>query len=169
MASKGSKVTTRQHSKQSKTDGASINMEDSILISEEDLDEAPLWGRALSQNFKELSVLVNSKMEETRTLISDCTGAIEAASQTAINAQELALKNAEIIKVLVNKVDQLTCDNVKNKTKLDTVCEENSKLKEHILKNESYSRKENLVFRGITATNEPCGKNREGYFEQNEH
>ena len=158
MASKGSKVTTRQHSKQSKTDGASINMEDSILISEEDLDEAPLWGRALSQNFKELSVLVNSKMEETRTLISDCTGAIEAASQTAINAQELALKNAEIIKVLVNKVDQLTCDNVKNKTKLDTVCEENSKLKEHILKNESYSRKENLVFRGITATNEPCEK-----------
>ena len=59
MAFKGSKVTTRQHSKQSKTDGASINMEDSILISEEDLDEAPLWGRPLSQNFKELSVLVN--------------------------------------------------------------------------------------------------------------
>ena len=85
-------------------------MEDSILISEEDFDEAPLWGRALSQNFKELSVLVNSKMEETRTLISDCTGAIEAASQTAINAQELALRNAEIIKVLVNKVDQLTID-----------------------------------------------------------
>ena len=110
MASKlGSKVTTRQHSKQSKTDGASINMEDSILISEEDLDEAPLWGRALSQNFKELSVLVNSKMEETRTctLISDCTGAIEAASQTAINAQELALRNAEIINVLVNKVDHV--------------------------------------------------------------
>ena len=46
-------------------------------------------------------------MEETRTLISYCTGAIEAASQTAINAQELALRNAEIIKVLVNKVDQL--------------------------------------------------------------
>ena len=126
MASKGSKVTTRQHSKQSKTDGASIN---------------------------KLSVLVNSKMEETRTLISDCAGAIEAASQTAINAQKLALRNAKINKVLVNKVDQLTCDNVRNKTKLDTVCEENSKLKEHILKNESYSRKENLVFRGQQQTN----------------
>ena len=43
-----------------------------------------IWGRALSQNFKELSVLVNSKMEETRTQISDCAGAIEAAFQTAI-------------------------------------------------------------------------------------
>ena len=75
-------------------------MEDSILISEEDLDEAPLWDRALSQNFKELSVLVNSKMEETRTLISDCTGAIEAASQTAINAQELALQMQKSLKCL---------------------------------------------------------------------
>ena len=74
-------------------------------------------------------------------MISDCAGAIEAASQTAINVQELALRNAEIIKVLVNKVDQLTCNNVRNKTKLDTVCEENSKVKEHILKNESYSLK----------------------------
>ena len=58
---------------------------------------------------------------------------------------------------------------MRNKTNLDTVCEENCKLKEHILKNESYSRKENLVFRGITATNEPCEKSRQGYFEQNEH
>ena len=116
-------------------------------------NEAPLWGRALSQNFKELPALVNSKIEETRTLISDCADAFEAAS-----AQQLALRNAEIIKVRVNKVDQLTCDNVRNKIKLDSVCEENSKLKEYILKNESYSRKENLVFRGITATNEPCEK-----------
>ena len=38
------------------------------------------------------------------TLISDCAGAIEAASQTAIKVQELAVRNAEIIKVLVNKV-----------------------------------------------------------------
>ena len=67
MASKDSKlVTTRQHSK---SDGASINRTDSILINEEDLYDTPLLGKVLSQNFKELSVQVNSKMEETRTLM----------------------------------------------------------------------------------------------------
>ena len=55
----------------------------------------------------------------------------------------IAVRNAEITKVHVNKVDQLTCDNVRNKTKLDTVCEESSTLK---------------VWRYITAPNEPCEK-----------
>ena len=60
MASKDSIVTTRQHSK---TDGTCINRNNSMLISEEDLDDTPLWGKILSHNFKELSVQVNSKME----------------------------------------------------------------------------------------------------------
>ena len=65
---------------------------------------------------------------------------------------------SESIKTLINTVSELTNDNLKTQAKLEIVCDENNKLKEHILKNESYSRRENLIFRGIKSSAEPCEK-----------
>ena len=39
-------ILTRQASKQSKKDGVSISNEDSILINDDDIEDAPAWGKA---------------------------------------------------------------------------------------------------------------------------
>ena len=159
MANKGGNITTRQASKQSKKDGVSISNEESILINDDDFEDAPAWGKALANNMKELTKFVNLKMDETCAMITDYAGKIEAVSEKATSVHELATKNAESIKTLINTVSELTNDNLKTQAKLEIVCDENNKLKEHILKNESYSRRENLIFRGIKSSAEPCEKN----------
>ena len=158
MANKGGNITTRQASKQSKKDGVSISNEESILINDDDFEDAPAWGKALANNMKELTKFVNLKMDETCAMITDYAGKIEVVSEKATSAHELATKNAESIKTLINTVSELTNDNLKTQAKLEIVCDENNKLKEHILKNESYSRRENLIFRCITSSAEPCEK-----------
>ena len=95
MANKGGNITTRQASKQSKKDGVSISNEESILINDDDFEDAPAWGKALANNMKELTKFVNLKMDETCAMVTNYDGNIEAVSEKATSAHELATKNAE--------------------------------------------------------------------------
>ena len=128
------------------------------MINDDGIEDAPAWGKALANSVKELTKFVNTRMDETCALITDYAGKIEAVSEKATSAHEFATKNAESIKTLINTVSALTNDNLKIQAKLEIVCNENNKLKEQILKNESYSRRENLIFRGIKTSAEPCEK-----------
>ena len=82
MANKGGNITTRQASKQSKKDGVSKSDEESILINEDDFEDAPAWGKkALANNMKELTKFTS--MDETCAMITDYSGKIEAVSEKA--------------------------------------------------------------------------------------
>ena len=164
MANKGGNITTRQASKQSKKDGVSISNEDSILINDDDIEDAPAWGKDVANSVKELTKFVNTRMDETCALITDYAGKIEGVSEKATSAHELATKNAESFKTLINTVSALTNDNLKIQAKFEIVCDENNKLKEQFLKNESHSRRENVIFRGIKTSVEPCEKLSETFF-----
>ena len=79
MANKGGNITTRQASKQ---DGVSISDEESILINEDDFEDAPAWGKkSLANNMKELTKFTS--MDETCAMITDYSGKIEAVSEKA--------------------------------------------------------------------------------------
>lgn len=115
-----------------------------ITLTPDELAETPPWGLAILNLLNISLKSLNDKATATCNLMTSYVDTIESVSTTANSALTLAKKNKTDMETLSKKVDKLADD-------LSRTKDENDKLKEHILKNESYSRRENLVFRGFVA------------------
>ena len=113
------------------------------------LNDAPAWGKVVIHLLNCSMKSLNEKIIGTCELLTTYTDRLETVSSDASSAITIAKQNASDISTLSNKIDELSAALSKSNTETD-------KLKEHILKNESYSRRENLVFRGFEDSNLPC-------------
>lgn len=103
--------------------------------------DTPAWGISMFN-------LLNSTLSSLDEKVVKCNNTIDTLANIKATAEE-ALETAQQCK---NLVDSLSVK-VENLTEaLEFVLCENQKQKEHIWKNESYSRRENLIFRGFTVS-----------------
>jgi len=132
-----------RHNSETKDEILSIDMNSEVL------KDTPVWGRLIIQLLNTSLKSLDSKIIEACDIISEYTESIETISGTATEALTTAAINKADISKLSDRVDMLTDELSKSNA-------ENEKLKEHILKNESYSRRENLVFRGFQPSTSSC-------------
>ena len=120
---------------------ATNNMADNPLP-----DDTPSWGKSLYN-------LLNDSIQALDKKVTNFQTSLETVTKTADAAYELAQSNKSDVDslsakfdLLASKVDNYISDAV------EFLLSENKKRDEHILRNESYSRRENLVFRGYKVT-----------------
>ena len=104
--------------------------------------DTPDWGIAMHTT-------ITRSIEEVNERIIEFTETVRKAEQKANQAISLAERNEQSINALISKVNSLT-DTV------ECLREENERQQMHILKNETYSRRENLLFRGFEPSDVPC-------------
>ena len=101
--------------------------------------DTPEWG----------ATIFNKLDDSIRTLDTKVTAfndQIQTSIETAANAMALVKTQQTTIDTLTSRVDYLT-------NALEFLLTENRKRDDHVLKNETYSRRDNLVFRGFTTAN----------------
>ena len=109
--------------------------------------DTPAWGVAL---YELLNNVITTSMKEVNQQISDVINiSLKDAQDKAQEAHDIAIHNRNQIESLTSQIATLN-DMV--------IClrEQNTKQQNHILKNETYSRRDNLLFRGFEAAEEPC-------------
>ena len=145
-------ITTRRHTKATKSisrpssEPVQVPM---IELSPKILDDAPPWGKLVIQLLNNTLSSLDSKITDICDIMSEYTNSLKSISVTGTEALTTATNNKTDISKLSEKIDKLT-------DQLSKTNNENKQLKEHILKNESYSRRENLVIRGFQPSNSPC-------------
>ena len=109
-------------------------------------DDTPSWGKSLYNLLNDSIQALDAKLTNFQTTFQTT---IQTVTETADAAYTLAQSNktnvdslSDKIDVLASKVDNYLSDAV------EFLLSENRKRDDHILRNESYSRRENLVFRG---------------------
>ena len=110
-------------------------------------EDTPAWGIAL---YELLNNVITTSHKEVNQQISDLINiSVKNAQDKAQEAHELAEHNRTIIETLSDKINRLS-------DMVECLREQNTKQQRHILKNETYSRRDNLLFRGFNASDEPC-------------
>ena len=109
-------------------------------------DDTPSWGKSLYNLLNDSIQALDAKLTNFQTTFQTT---IQTVTETADAAYTLAQSNktnvdslSDKIDVLASKVDNYLSDAV------EFLLSENRKRDDHILRNESYSRRDNLVFRG---------------------
>ena len=112
--------------------------------------DTPTWGKSLYN-------LLNSSILALDAKLNDIQSEIRTAADTANEALHLAEANKSLIDVLASKIDNEMSSKLDNLTDaVQFLLSENRKRDNHILRNETYSRRDNLVFRGFrVARNDP--------------
>ena len=107
-------------------------------------DDTPSWGKSLYN-------LLNDSIQALDVKLTNFQTAIQIVTETADAAYKLAQSNKAEVDSLSAKFDSLSSkvDNYISDA-VEFLLIENRKRDDHILRNESYSRRENLVFRGYT-------------------
>ena len=105
--------------------------------------DTPEWGATI---FNRLDDSIRSLDTKVTSLNDQMQTSIPTISETAANALALVETFQTTIATLTSRVDYLT-------DALEFLLEENRKRDDHVLKNETYSRRENLVFRGFKTAN----------------
>ena len=107
-------------------------------------DDTPSWGKSLYN-------LLNDSIQALDVKLTNFQTAIQTVTETADAAYKLAQSNKAEVDSLSAKFDSLSSkvDNYISDA-VEFLLIENRKRDDHILRNESYSRRENLVFRGYT-------------------
>ena len=106
--------------------------------------DTPSWG-------KSLHTLLNDSIQALDAKLANIQTAIQTATNTANEALNLAESNKSIIELLASRVDAEVASKLEHLTNaVEFLLSENKKRDNHILRNECYSRRENLVFRGFT-------------------
>ena len=105
--------------------------------------DIPEWGATI---FNRLDDSIRSLDTKVTFLNDQMQTSIPTISETAANALALVETFQTTIATLTSRVDYLT-------DALEFLLEENRKRDDHVLKNETYSKRENLVFRGFTTVN----------------
>ena len=107
-------------------------------------DDTPSWGKSLCN-------LLNDSIQALDVKLTNFQTAIQTVTETADAAYKLAQSNKAEVDSLSAKFDSLSSkvDNYISDA-VEFLLIENRKRDDHILRNESYSRRENLVFRGYT-------------------
>ena len=107
-------------------------------------DDTPSWGKSLYN-------LLNDSIQALDVKLTNFQTAIQTVTETADAAYKLAQSNKAEVDSLSAKFDSLASkvDNYISDA-VEFLLIENRKRDDHILRNESYSRRENLVFRGYT-------------------
>jgi len=98
--------------------------------------DTPQWGISLFMMLSNFITSLESK-------ITELTSSLQNSADTATTAQLLAQENKGTIESLTSKLDHLS-------DAVQFLMAENKKQKEHIIKNELHSRRENLIFRGFS-------------------
>ena len=107
-------------------------------------DDTSSWGKSLYN-------LLNDSIQALDVKLTNFQTAIQTVTETADAAYKLAQSNKAEVDSLSAKFDSLSSkvDNYISDA-VEFLLIENRKRDDHILRNESYSRRENLVFRGYT-------------------
>ena len=107
-------------------------------------DDTPSWGKSLYN-------LLNDSIQALDVKLTNFQTAIQTFTETADAAYKLAQPNKAEVDSLSAKFDSLSSkvDNYISDA-VEFLLIENRKRDDHILRNKSYSRRENLVFRGYT-------------------
>ena len=109
--------------------------------------DTPEWGVVM---YELLTKLITKSQEEVTNQITDILAvSISNAEKKAQQAITQTEHNAQLIESLAAKIESLT-------DIVQCLKQQNQQQQSHILKNETYSRRENLLFRGYAATQEPC-------------
>ena len=98
--------------------------------------DTPAWG-------KTLYTLLNNSITSVDIKVTNIYENLQIATDTADKALRLAEHQETVIANLSSKVDYLS-------EALEFLLNENKKRDEHVLRNETYSRRDNLIFRGYT-------------------
>ena len=111
-------------------------------------DDTPSWGKSLYN-------LLNGSIQALDAKLTNFQTTLQTVTETADAAYKLAQSNKAEVDSLSAKFDSLA-SKVNNyiSDAVEFLLIENKKRDDHILRNESYSRRENLVFRGYTAAND---------------
>ena len=128
--------------------GSETSQGASSVTNNTDDDEAlpadtPTWGKSLYN-------LLNSSILALAAKLNDIQSEIRTAADTANEALHLAEANKSLIDVLASKIDNEMSSKLDNLTDaVQFLLSENRKRDNHILRNETYSLRDNLVFRGF--------------------
>ena len=109
--------------------------------------DTPAWGIALYELLN--NVIIRSQKEVNQQISDLINISVKDAQDKAQLAHDLATNNKTEIEALSNKIDTLN-------DVIECLKEQNNKQQQHILKNETYSRRNNLLFRGFDSTEDPC-------------
>ena len=111
-------------------------------------DDTPSWGKSLYN-------LLNGSIQALDAKLTNFQTTLRTVTETADAAYKLAQSNKAEVDSLSAKFDSLA-SKVNNyiSDAVEFLLIENRKRDDHILRNESYSRRENLVFRGYTVAND---------------
>ena len=133
----------------SRTRSQSANFDESSAtnnVPEQQLlpDDTPSWGKSLYN-------LLNGSIQALDAKLTNFQTTLQTVTETADAAYKLAQSNKAEVDSLSAKFDSLA-SKVNNyiSDAVEFLLIENKKRDDHILRNESYSRRENLVFRGYT-------------------
>ena len=122
----------RQHNTGNRDDSSATN----AIKPPTDLPEdAPAWGKSLYTLITSVDIKVSNIQDN-----------LQIATETANEALKLAEHQETVIAKLSSKVNYLS-------EALEFLLNENKKRDEHLVRNEAYSRRDNLIFRGYTVTN----------------
>ena len=106
-------------------------------------NDTPSWGKTLYTLLNDSILALDAKLTNIQTEIRTVT-------DTANEALSLAEANKSTIDLLTSKVDTEMASKLDHLADaVEFLLSENRKRDSHILRNESYSRRENLVFRGF--------------------
>ena len=137
----------------SRTRSQTANFDESSAtnnVSEQQLlpDDTPSWGKSLYN-------LLNGSIQALDAKLTNFQTTLQTVTETADAAYKLAQSNKAEVDSLSAKFDSLA-SKVNNyiSDAVEFLLIENRKRDDHILRNESYSRRENLVFRGYTVAND---------------
>ena len=98
--------------------------------------DIPAWGKSMYTLLKHSITSVDIK-------VTNIYENLQIATDTADKALKLAEQQETVIAKLSSKVDYLS-------EALKLLLNKNKKFDEHVLRNETYSRRDNLIFRGYT-------------------
>ena len=126
----------RQHNTGNRDDSSATNAIKPPTDLPTDLPEdAPAWGKSLYTLITSVDIKVSNIQDN-----------LQIATETANEALKLAEHQETVIAKLSSKVNYLS-------EALEFLLNENKKRDEHLVRNEAYSRRDNLIFRGYTVTN----------------
>ena len=131
-----SKGKTRSQTVTIDESSAANNLREQLLP-----DDTPSWGKSLFN-------LLNSSIQALDAKLTSFQTTIQTVTETADAAYRLALSNKANVDLLTAKIDALASkvDNYLSDA-AEFLLSENRKHDDHIHRNESYSRRDNLVFR----------------------
>ena len=129
-------VRQRQHNTGNRDDSSATNAIKPPTDLPTDLPEdAPALGKSLYTLITSVDIKVSNIQDN-----------LHIATETANEALKLAEHQETVIAKLSSKVNYLS-------EALEFLLNENKKRDEHLVRNEAYSRRDNLIFRGYTVTN----------------